>query len=169
LKAGHSKKAKKRFDIFNNITTFTPMITTIDRATCKLLRDEMNAALQAVATKHGIQITAKNGTFSPTAFTLKFEAAVIGSSGVAETKEREAFKQLAELYSLKADWLDKSFNHGSDSYTIIGLNSRKHKRPVLCQQKANGKVYLFEARLVQMLMAAQAVNVTPAPSAAQTA
>jgi hypothetical protein len=144
------------------------MITNIDRATCKVLREEMEAALQAVATKHGIQIKSKNGSFSPTMFTLKFEASVIGTGGVAETQERQAYKQLCQVYGLKAEWLDKTFNHGTDTYTVVGLNTRKHKRPVLCKQTGNGKTYCFEDKLVTMLMAAQSVS-TADTKAAQTA
>ena len=135
------------------------MITNIDRDTCRLLASEIEAAVQAVATKHGVQIKAKGGSFTDTSYTMKLEVAVLGDGGVAVTQERTSFLRLAGLYGMKPEWIDQSFVHGRDKFIIVGLNTRKSKRPVLCKSTANGKTYIFEATTVARLMNAQGVTV----------
>jgi hypothetical protein len=89
------------------------------------------------------------------------EAAVIADGGTAETRERTAFKLQADFFTLKPEWLDKTFSFGGDDYTIIGLNTKAYKAPVLATQASNGKTYKFKADHVKMMMLAQ--NPTPQP------
>ncbi len=133
------------------------MIKTFDRTTCGLVKADVMDALKAVALKHGIQFNAKAGTYNPdgTNFSFKLEAATIGDNGIAETPERTNFQRLAGMYGLQAEWLDKTFRHGDDTMTIIGLNTKKHKNPVLCKSKVNGKTYIFPANAVEAFMVAQ--------------
>lgn len=128
---------------------------TIDRNACKQLSADMLEALKAVALKHGVQFSYKGGNFSSSSANFRIEAAVVGDGGVAETADRRCFKQYASLFDLKPEWLDKSFVHGNDTFTIIGLNTRKSKNPVLGKSANNGKTYIFPANTVKTLMIAQ--------------
>ena len=127
---------------------------TFERSNLKDLREDMVAALQAVALKHGVQFTPKGCSFSTTAATFRIEAAVINDGGVAETKERQDFSRYASIYGLKPEWLDQSFRHGSDTYTIIGLATRKSKAPVLARNQAF-RTYGFPTNVVAALMNAK--------------
>lgn len=130
-------------------------MNTFDRTNARSITNEMLEALKGVATKHGIQFSVKGGNFSGSSLTCKIEAAIIGASGVAETRERKDFVTFAESYGLKAEWLDKTFVHGTDTFTIVGLSTRKSKNPVLCKNSSNGKTYVFQTHSVKMHMATQ--------------
>ncbi len=125
---------------------------TLDRTTVKSIADDVMTALEAVAAKHGIKFSYKGGRFSSTNVTYKIEAATIGDGGVVVTGERDAFTKHAELFGLKSEWLDKTFNQGGHVYTIVGLSTRKHKNPVMCKQASNGKTYIFPVDLIKLYM-----------------
>lgn len=131
------------------------MITTFERATCKALQADVIEALKSVATKHGIQFAYKGGSFNPSNFTFRIEAAVVGAGGVVETREHKDFVMYAPLYQLKAEWLDKTFDHSGDTFTIIGFSTRKRKNPVLCKSKNTGKTYVFATSLIKLFMEKQ--------------
>ena len=131
---------------------------TFERSNLKDLREDMVAALQAVALKHGVQFTPKGCSFSPTAATFRIEAAVINEGGVAETKERQDFARYASIYGLKPEWLDKTFVYGAGNYSIVGLATRKSKAPVMAKKMGdNGRTYVFPTNVVAALMNAQPV------------
>ena len=128
---------------------------TLERSTVKAISEDMMTALQAVALKHGVHFSYKGGRFSSSNCLFKVEAAVITDGGTAETRERTAFKLQASYFQLKPEWLDKTFSFGGDDYTIIGLNVKAYKAPVLATQASNGKTYKFKADHVKMMMLAQ--------------
>ncbi len=133
----------------------------IDRSTCKEISADMLEALKAVALKHGVQFTYKSGNYSSSSATFRIEAAIVGDGGIAETADRRTFKQCARLFDLKEEWLDMSFRHGTDTFTIIGLNTRKSKNPVLAKSALNGKTYIFPTNTVKALMTVQHSTPTP--------
>lgn len=127
---------------------------TLERSTVKDLSADIQAALQAVALKHGVKFTPKGCSFSPSNATFRIEAAVIGDGGVAETRERTDFTNYATQFGLKPEWLDKSFLHGAHNYVIVGLATRKSK-PVLATKLGTDRTYMFPANTVATLMNAQ--------------
>lgn len=131
-------------------------MNTLDRSKVRQISTDMMEALKAVATKHGIEFSYKGGSFSASNATYKLEAALIGAAGVAETRDRKDYTLYAATYGLNAEWLDKTFVHGTDTFTIIGLSTRKRKNPILCQNNKTGKTYVFPAHTVKMLMVSQA-------------
>jgi len=130
-------------------------IKSIDRTTARQISADINTAIQSVATKYGISLKDKGCRFSATNATFKIEAALIGAGGVVVSRERDDYKLYGFMYNLNPSWLDKSFNHGSDAFTIIGLSTRKRKNPVLAKSAKNGKTYIFPANLVKTLMEAE--------------
>jgi len=124
----------------------------LERSNIKDISQDMIAALQVVALKHGIQFTSKGCSFTSTSANFRIEAAVVGDGGVIETRERTDFPLYAASYGLKPEWLDKSFVHGADTFTIIGLSTRKHKQPVLAKNARNNKTYVFPNNTVSALM-----------------
>lgn len=128
------------------------MITSFSRPLCRALSKEIETVLEDLGTKYGIQIVNKGGSFTPSNYTLKLECAVIGSSGVAETKERTDYLNQCHRFGLERDWLDKSFSTMNGNYTIIGLSPRRHKRPVLCRRDYDGKNYVFAPHQVRAAM-----------------
>jgi hypothetical protein len=138
------------------------MSKTLDRDAVRSISADVMDALKAVATKHGIQFSSKGARFTSSNVTFRLEAALLGAGGVAETRERTDYLRCAGLYGLKTEWLDKSFRHGGDDFTIIGLSTRKTKNPILCTNTRNGKTYIFPADTVKVLMSAQTKTPTTA-------
>jgi len=128
---------------------------TLERSTVKDLTADVMEALKAVALKHSVQFTNKGCRFSSTNANYRIEASILGDSGVAETRERTDFPRYAAMFGLKPEWLDKRFVHGANTFTIIGIATRKSKNPVLCKQHTNGKTYIFPANTVATLMNVQ--------------
>ena len=132
-------------------------IQTIDRPTCSMLRDEINAALRAVAERHGIQITAGNAKYSATNVEFKVNVCVVSAGGVVETKERQAFRAYCRTYGLKPEDLDKVFVQGHRRFKIAGLKTTSARYPVLAQELGNsGKTFKFPASSVAMYLSRQA-------------
>jgi hypothetical protein len=129
-------------------------IKTFDRTNLRALSADINAALQAVATQYGISLSYKSARFSPSNAAIKIEAAVLSASGKVESRERVDFTQYAFMFNLNPSWLDKTFKHGGDTYTITGLATRKRKNPVLALSSRNNKTYIFPADTIKVLMEA---------------
>jgi len=117
-------------------------IKMFDRTTVRLLRDDLDAALQTVAKKYGISIQTGNARFSSENVTFKLEAAVVSESGVAVTNEASEFKRYAALLGLDEDDLGKSFSYRGQPYEIVGAKLSSRKYPILVKNR-NGKVYKF--------------------------
>ena len=146
------------------------MITSFDRRTLPVLRVAINSALAAVEAQYGIKITVGNARFLPDNATFKIEMATIGTAGVANTREREDFKREAFRYGLNASDLDKEISYGfgsTDRYTIIGLNTRRSKYPIVAKRVRDGKTILLTATGVKSALLRQSpitLNPTPAPN-----
>lgn len=113
----------------------------------KALRPEIEAALAAVAQKHGIVIRAGNCSFTPESATFKLELATIGTNGNVVTKEATAFKINAGFYGLTPDHLGKKFVSGGSEFTLVGYNSRAHKMPFVVKDERGRGFKMSEAAI----------------------
>src|SRR5208282_4789782 len=120
---------------------------TLDKAAVITLRAEIEAALQAVATKHGIVIKAGNGNYSGTNATLKLEISVVDASGLVVNKEVAAFQRVAVMYGFKPEDLGRSFTVRGKNFTLAGFDSKSRKFPILAS--CNGKMFKLEIDSVQ--------------------
>lgn len=102
-------------------------ISKFNKANLRLLRADMNKALDAVAQKHGITIKAGNARFTENNVTFKIEAGIIGNDGIAKSRERIA---LEKLYPQYADKVVKLMGkRGAVSGKVVGYNSRAKRYP----------------------------------------
>jgi hypothetical protein len=124
-------------------------ITTFDRAACAVLSDDVMAALEAVAAKHGIQIKRGRGTFSGGNFTMKIEASVIGEGGRPETKEALCFQRYAASEGLSPNDLYTEFTIASGTYEIVGFKPRSRKYPILAVKVGDGRTFKFAAETIR--------------------
>jgi len=141
------------------------MIKTFDRTNLQALRGELNAAVSAIAERHGIAIQCGRCGFSPENATLKLELSVKTPEGAVVSRERKDYTDFAEVYGLDPAWLDKTFVTGGETYKITGLRPKGRKRPVLCQQLANGKTFVFPVDAVKAYMKVQSLNDAAAANA----
>jgi hypothetical protein len=122
--------------------------TIIDRATIKLIADELEAAVQTVAEKHGIQITSGRQQYGHTRGTIKMELATINEDGEAQTPERTALDMLGALDGIKHGM---TFTNRGRTFTVTGYNSRARKRPYICERDDGGS-YVFPAESLKALL-----------------
>ena len=124
-------------------------ITHFDKKACVLLGNAIEQALEKVADEYGVSIKRKNGSFMPSNYTLKLEASVIASDGIALSKEVEDFKDYCHDYNLEQADLYRVFSVNGISYKLKGLSIRSRKHPILALNLKNGKTYKLPERIVQ--------------------
>ena len=115
----------------------------------KLSNDALEA-LKKVAEEYGLEVVEKNGRYSNTSFTAKFEFSKPGMS-----KDVTDFLELAEVYGLEKTDLNKTFTLMTEpgvTYTISGLSPRAKKYPVLAKSSKTGSTYKFPVSTVKMAL-----------------
>lgn len=117
-----------------------------DRPSLRILGEEINAALQAVATKHGITLKYGGCSFTPTEARFRITG-FIPTDG-AETPEAAEFKHYATLVGLLPEHLGQTFECNGNTYRITGMTRRGGKYPILAER--NGKGFKFTVRSVKI-------------------
>ena len=128
-------------------------IQSFNRPALKSLRVSLDAALAKVAAEHGISLSAGNISFTAETATIKVNAGVIGSGGVAVTKEAQAFDQYKNLVGLGDLNVGDTIYIQGDEYTIAGYKPRSKKAPVLVKSVKNGGSYKVSIQMVKFAVA----------------
>ena len=116
-------------------------ITGFDRVSCRVLSKDIEAALLAVAARHGIVIKAGRGTYTSGHLTLKIECSTVNRDGVVNSKEADDFKTYASLYDLQAGDLGKTITFSFERYTLTGIRPKATRFPILAKRVKDGKVF----------------------------
>lgn len=98
------------------------------------IKYELEQVLPEIGERLGVFIKVGSGTYGVCG-SLKLEVASISGTGEIESKERIAFKQLANSYGLTDTDLDKTFVQNGKTYTIVGLRPKAYKMPILAKSK----------------------------------
>ncbi len=122
-------------------------ITKFDKPTLTMVRKEIQSSLDDLQKKLGIQLKIGNMRFDASTFTTKLEASLVGHDPLAEEWEK-----YAHLFDLDVTWIGKKFLSNSEMHTIIGLDTKKRKYPVITA--CDGKKYKFPADIIVERMSA---------------
>ena len=122
-------------------------ITKFDKPTLKMVRKELQSSLDDLQEKLGIQLKIGNIRFDASTFTTKLEASLVGHDPLAEEWEK-----YANRFGLDATWIGKKFLSNLEMHTIIGLDTKRRKYPVITT--CDGKKYKFPADIVVERMSA---------------
>lgn len=140
--------------------------TAITRPLLKALRDEINAALEAVAEKHGIAIETGSASFTERTATFKLNIAIRGEGAEGESaavlKAAADWEARAILYGLKKEWLGDTFLYGAKPMVILGLMPKRSRFPILARDTSTGKETLLPLEPVIAIMTA--LSTPPAPA-----
>ena len=136
-------------------------IDSFDRINLRLISADLEAAFAPVAAKYGITFSYKGARFLADNATFKIEAATIGASGVANTRERDNFKLYASMYGLKDTDLDKEITYNGKRFVIKGLNTRRQRYPIVATRVADGKTLLLTVEGVKVALIVAAARQTP--------
>lgn len=114
----------------------------MNRDLAKQLNTEVAAALQAVATRHGLVVNVRGGKYGPVTglFAPKIEFTSPDSA------QRE-FERYAPMYGLNPTDFGKRVTGPNGTYTIVGLNPRAHRAPILGEK--NGKLFKLPVALAK--------------------
>lgn len=123
---------------------------SFDRESVRVLRLDLQNALEQFAKENEYAIYVGNATFTGNNITFKLEVSTLNQDGSVNTKESESFRRFASSYELNPDDLGRTFQFGEKTYTIIGMKPRSRKYPILCEN--NGKTYKFPASTVRMYL-----------------
>ena len=124
-------------------------IQSFNRPALKSRRVSLDAALAKVAAEHGISISAGNISFTAETATIKLNAGVIGSGGVAVTKEAQAFDQYKNLVGLGSLNVGDAISIQGADYTISGYKPRSKRSPVVVTKVSNGSSYKVSVDMVK--------------------
>ena len=124
-------------------------ITTFDRANLKKLRDDIDAAIAAVGSAHGISLTLGSARFSSNNVTMKLEGSII-SNGTVKTKGAIALERVYPEYVGKV----VKMSNGKKG-KVIEYHSRKPKFPFIVEV-GNKRYKLPEYAVTQSLLHAVA-------------
>ena len=129
-------------------------MTQINRTTLKAIRADLDAALLAVAKKHGILFslgaikfsdTEAHGTLRMTATDGDVAEALAETDGSVSQRNliaEQAYKAQAQAFNLSPDWLGRSFKMNGSEFTVVGLLPNKHKNNVLIRRVSTGKQFI---------------------------
>ena len=114
-------------------------IKAFNRANIKGLRNEIDEALDQVAKKYGITISAGNCTFSGNEANFKLKLNTIGDNGTVITRE----SQMWDLYKSRTQCshlnIGDTITIQGNSYTLSGYNTRARKAPInFTDSRGNG-------------------------------
>ena len=101
------------------------------------LRNDINAALAAVAAKHGLsKLAATNAKFTDSTVDFKLEAVEAGGL----TKEAQRYAESAKMFGLPPLGTPVAF--GTTTYTPTGMNTTGSK--IIVSSSKDDKAYLYD-------------------------
>ena len=122
-----------------------------DKTNLTTLRSDVNAALAAVAAKHGVKINLGNCRFSPSEANFKLNVCTIGTDGTVVDAEVEALKSayvIEYVIGTTAKNLDRHFTAQGMTFVLTGYKSRRRAYPFRARDVNTGKTYFLPARIV---------------------
>ena len=149
------------------------MTTAITKKFVQDLRPQIDAALEELGARLGVEIKAGNGGYDPEAGTAhyKLNIAVLGEGGVAVDPHAKAFTDYfigpkedhwdRDATLLSPDDLGKEFLDGNGSYKITGYNYKARKFPVKATATNTGKRYKFPIERVARALGHEVKPVVP--------
>ena len=118
----------------------------INRASCKTIRDQLNAELKAVGEKLGLTIHAGNASFTDTSVTFKVECILEGVDKGKENFERDCF-----LFDIPKSTYKSEFGFQGRRWILEGLKPRSPKYPIIASKVGENGNYKLPERAIQDL------------------
>lgn len=120
-----------------------------------VLRDEMNAALAAVAAKHGVKVFAGQARYDASRVTYALEVTLPDASGDVDAKDKQDLEKLAGFFGCARAQHDVQFVHKGVPYRVKGISPKRPKYAFICEEVHSGKRAFFPAALLNQLIPVQ--------------
>lgn len=111
------------------------------RENVSTLAADLKRTLEQFAKEHGVEFQYMGGKFDDATFTPRILFKDVEG-------QASAFRRNCNLVGMKPEDHGRTFNHGGRTYTIIDLNFKSRRRPVICKS-ADGKTWNFPVEMVQ--------------------
>jgi hypothetical protein len=137
------------------------MITRFDRNTVKNLRVELDDLLKKFGEKHGIMIQTGTARFTNSNVNWKLTmvapgAVSCGGDDTGSTIQETEFLLHCNSYGMQKSDLNTTIILRGQPNKIVGLNPRRHKYPIICENQ-NGTRYVYTASEVNQALLAKKV------------
>lgn len=134
------------------VTAGTKITNLADRDTLRMLREDIQNAINEVAAKHGLTADLGNIRYDRegTSFTSKVTVETGGQADVADRKADKAaenFKRYAVLEGLEPSDFGKEFTYAGRNLKIVGYNTRAKKYPISLEDQ-NGRGFKVSGRQI---------------------
>lgn len=126
-------------------------MSALTRQSVAAIQNEVAAALKAIGEKWDLKLTNNRATYSDASVRFTLELTAQTEDGIS-AKYRSDWDALHTLYGFSADDLGKTFRSQGGEVRIVGLDTKRRKYPVACQNVATGKVSLFVVEDVLRLL-----------------
>lgn len=121
-----------------------------NRENLKVLREQINAALEAVAKANGIKLVCGNCSFDPAGLaTFKLEAFEILDDGTVQSREAINFTNYCEGFGFSPEDLNRTFQMRGTEYKLIGLKPGCRLAAIVLR---DGKTYKADAAQVARIL-----------------
>jgi hypothetical protein len=129
-------------------------LKVIGKTGAKLMRTEMQEALDIIGENYGLAFSIGRITFDDTTIRTTVEAGLTTMPG--ETKMSIDFRNSCHKHNLKASDLGRVFtNTRLERFTIVGLKPRNRKYPIIGQRVSDGKQFKFTSHAVRLGLLAE--------------
>ena len=126
----------------------------MDRDKIKMIRGEMEKALNDMGAKHGLSFSLGTITFTDTDFSVKVRGIDHDVTTAGSALELDWNKYKARYPELEGIVLGQRFrNDKGDVYRIVGLKPKNRKYPVIAERE-DGKSFKFSTYAVKIYIAA---------------
>lgn len=133
-----------------------PKLTTFDnKAQVIEFRNAVLKALEGVEKEYGIKVDYRGGKYDKTKLTSKFEFTIVSPEASKESANavQKKWDLYAPMYGLKASDFGKSFpGVKGGTMTIIDINTRRSKYPIVAKSSLDGKSYIFPDEFVKRML-----------------
>ncbi|HNX86509.1 MAG TPA: hypothetical protein PKN12_06240 [Bacteroidales bacterium] len=128
-------------------------IKNFTRLEMAVLSSEIQSALDKIKGKYGLaELSIGSISFSPFSFSGKISGTVPEHLHFAETYASEEAKYFALQNGLPVDILQKKFVNNGKSHTIIRIETRNPKYPIITHCEEDRKNYKFTVQIVKEIL-----------------
>ncbi len=126
-------------------------MSKLDSQALRVMAQDIEEALRAVAEKHSLVIT--TGKIKYSDFTADIVLKVALQTGDSEEPldvYALEYKQFAHLFSLQQEWLFQTYRAANGTtYKVVGLKYANRRYPVICESETGKRYKMTEDQIKQ--------------------
>jgi len=129
-------------------------INKFDRQEIEVLFSEIQSALEIIKNKYGLaELNIGSVSFTMFSFTGKINGAVTEYQDFAKSYATEEAKYFAIQNGLPENILNRKFLNNGKNHTIIRIETRNPRYPVITSCAEDGKHYKFSCQVIKEILA----------------